>query len=114
MENLTSSAALRFRDGARSGKSVEIRGILRIGRHPYNDVSLPDLYASRYHCWITQNDMGYYIEDLASSNGTHVNDRQVMGRRRLNFGDVVRVGMTRMVFAEAAAVERAQPLAVAA
>ncbi len=100
MEALVAAPVVRLRNGPNAGRAFEIRSALRVGRHPYNEVSLADPAASRYHCWITATDTGIFVEDLASSNGTWVNGRQVRVRQRLNPGDVLRVGTTELVFTE--------------
>jgi len=100
MSTLLAVPELRLRTGPCAGKSFEVHSALRVGRHPYNEVSLPDPAASRYHCWVTATDTGIFVEDLASSNGTWVNGRQVRVRQRLNPGDVLRVGNTEFVFNE--------------
>jgi pSer/pThr/pTyr-binding forkhead associated (FHA) protein len=91
---------LRIRTGELTGKVYEVKQALRLGRHPYNDVSLGDAGLSRYHCWFTATDTGIFIEDLTSTNGTYVNGQRVQIRRRLSPGDVVRVGSTEFLFSE--------------
>lgn len=100
MTALLSAPAIRLRSGPSKGRVFEVHNALRVGRHPYNEVSLADPAASRYHCWITATDTGIFVEDLASSNGTWVNGRQVRVRQRLNPGDLLRVGSTELQFTE--------------
>ena len=100
MDTLLVVPVIRLRSGAGKGKVFEVHNALRVGRHPYNEVSLADPAASRYHCWITATDTGIFVEDLASSNGTWVNGRQVHIRQRINQGDVLRVGSTEIEFTE--------------
>jgi pSer/pThr/pTyr-binding forkhead associated (FHA) protein len=104
MATLVSAPILRLRSGPLAGKVYEIRNALRIGRHPYNEVSLEDPSLSRYHCWITvQQDGLVFIEDLASANGTFVGEERIASRHPLRPGMVVRVGTTEIVFTEDAA-----------
>jgi len=91
---------LRLDSGRFKGQSYEIRGTLRVGRHPLNEVSLCDLAVSRYHCWLSRRDDQVLVEDLASANGTFVNDERVREPRALRPGDRLRVGDTLFVFAE--------------
>jgi pSer/pThr/pTyr-binding forkhead associated (FHA) protein len=100
MEALLAVPVVRLRNGPAAGKTFEVHNALRVGRHPYNEVSLSDPAASRYHCWITATDTGMFVEDLASSNGTWINGRQVQVRQKLNAGDVLRVGSTEILFSE--------------
>jgi DNA-binding NtrC family response regulator len=46
---------------------------IRIGSMDDNDLVLPDDTVSRYHCKIVQEDTGYALVDLRSTNGTFVN-----------------------------------------
>jgi DNA-binding NtrC family response regulator len=46
---------------------------IRIGSMDDNDVVLADDTVSRYHCKIVQDDTGYMLVDLRSTNGTFIN-----------------------------------------
>jgi pSer/pThr/pTyr-binding forkhead associated (FHA) protein len=94
MTTLLATPILRLTRGANAGKRYEIRSALRIGRHPYNEVSVADLAMSRYHCWITLEEGATYVEDLASSNGTFLNGQRVQKRVALKAGDLLRAGET--------------------
>jgi pSer/pThr/pTyr-binding forkhead associated (FHA) protein len=92
---------LRLATGPLTGKVVEIESTLRLGRHPFNELSLGDPGVSRYHCWILVRDGAAAVEDLASANGTFVNEERVKLRRVLKTGDRLRIGSTEFVFSEA-------------
>lgn len=102
MPAISASTCLRLSSGPLTGKIFEIQQALRIGRHPFNEVSLADSGVSRYHCWLVLRDGVPTIEDLASANGTFVNGERLRSRHALQAGDVVRVGTTEFVFTEAA------------
>jgi general secretion pathway protein E len=72
-------------------------GTVTIGRQPDNALVLPDELTSRHHCVIEPWEGGYRVRDLGSSNGTRVNDQKIKAERLEN-GDVVRVGSTRLQF----------------
>lgn len=97
----TSAPVLRLVSGPLSGKVVEIDSTLRLGRHPFNELSLGDPGVSRYHCWILVRDGVASVEDLASANGTYVNGKRLRLRHALKSGDTLRVGSTEFVFSEA-------------
>ena len=88
---------LRLSTGPLAGKVFEVTANLRIGRHPFNEVSLGDPGVSRYHCWILYRDGMLSVEDLASANGTYVNGERVRARRTLKAGDRIRIGSTEIL-----------------
>ncbi|MBX7219680.1 MAG: SpoIIE family protein phosphatase [Blastocatellia bacterium] len=71
-----------------------------IGRSSRNDVCLSDPFASRLHAEIRREDEFYFITDMGSANGTYHNGVRLNGTLPLNFGDVVRIGETKMHFRE--------------
>jgi pSer/pThr/pTyr-binding forkhead associated (FHA) protein len=64
---------------------------IRIGRDPAADIFLDNPGVSRSHARISRTSAGWTLEDLASANGTFVNDEQITSRP-LYEGDVIRVG----------------------
>lgn len=60
--------------GAEDGKEIEFERVpITIGRLNDNDLSLPyDNRVSRHHAKITKEGREYWIEDVGSTNGTHV------------------------------------------
>jgi pSer/pThr/pTyr-binding forkhead associated (FHA) protein len=84
------------------------RPVLTVGRGAASDVVLLDSLMSRRHLQIRQEDGQAVLHDLASTNGTFVNDARVTGSRVLRSGDVIRVGQTKLVF-ESEAVGRRLP-----
>jgi FHA domain/TIR domain len=73
------------------GKEHPLEDGLTLGRTDA-DVLLPDPQVSRRHAVLHLGEDGPTIEDLGSTNGTFVNDEQVNGPRRLEVGDLVRLG----------------------
>jgi len=72
---------------------------ITIGRSGQNDVPLPeDEFASSAHARIEPRRDGVWIEDIGSTNGTFVNGERVDRARRLQAGDVVRIGETDLRF----------------
>jgi pSer/pThr/pTyr-binding forkhead associated (FHA) protein len=73
---------------------------VRMGRDPGEGLSLPwDPEISRVHAELERVGSAWVVvDDGLSSNGTHVNDERLCGRRRLNTGDRLRMGSTEIVF----------------
>ena len=66
-----------------------------VGRGGQNDLVLQgDEFASARHVRIELRGDGVWVQDLESTNGTYVNGSRVSGSRRLDDGDVLRVGET--------------------
>ena len=92
-----STPILRLASGPLSGQIFDLKTTLRIGRHPFNEISLSDPALSRYHCWVAFQEGKAVVEDLASVNGTSVNGVRIEGRFALKPGDVIRAGSTEFV-----------------
>jgi adenylate cyclase len=69
-----------------------------VGRHPNNQITLPDREVSKEHALLERSsDGGYTLKDLNSSNGTFVNGRRVR-ELKLRDGDEIAFGNTRLTF----------------
>jgi hypothetical protein len=68
-----------------------------IGRSRDCDVVLTDGNVSRRHAEIRQEESGFYVVDLGSTNGTALNGLKV-DRARLEPGDRIVIGTTEMTF----------------
>lgn len=73
------------------GERYELADGATIGREAC-DVVLEDAEVSRRHAAIRVTPSGPAIEDLGSSNGTFVNERQITGLTTLTPADTVRIG----------------------
>ena len=68
---------------------------LTLGRGGQNTVALDgDEFASARHARVEARADGLWVEDLGSTNGTFVNGARVTTPRKLEPGDVLRVGQT--------------------
>ncbi len=84
-------------DGSDVGQVTTLTGTdLQIGRLARNYLHLPFEGVSRQHGRLVWQDGAYWVEDLASANGTFVQGTRVT-RHRLSDGDVVQFG-PRVVF----------------
>jgi pSer/pThr/pTyr-binding forkhead associated (FHA) protein len=61
---------------------------------------LNDSTVSRRHALVDRTDGEFWIRDLGSLNGVHVNDRTVE-RARLHHGDQIQIGLFKLLFLEA-------------
>lgn len=97
---------LAFRNMDADLEFIELGGDrLVIGRDPGNDLVLSwDGEVSRVHALLEPLAGAWtVVDDDLSRNGTFVNGQRVRGRRRLNDRDVVRVGVTEVLFRNPAA-----------
>jgi hypothetical protein len=91
-------AELEFVSGPLVGQTVGLdRDVTTIGSTAGNTVLLTDTGVSRKHLGIKRVEAGYELADLGSTNGVYVNGEKV-ARRKLEVGDVIRVGTTEIVF----------------
>ena len=72
----------------------------KLGRAPTNKVLLKDDLCSREHAEVFPDTDGWFVRDLGSLNGTHVNGEALRRERSLRPLDEVRVGRTRLVFVD--------------
>ncbi|MBT8067538.1 MAG: AAA family ATPase [Gammaproteobacteria bacterium] len=67
-------------------------GRVIIGRSPDNEVYIKSKFVSRHHAQLISDDNGCVIEDLNSTNGVFLGDRQIK-KYRLRDGDVISLGV---------------------
>lgn len=73
--------------------------VLVLGRDAECDIVIPDRQVSRQHVRLIRTEAGVEAEDLASKNGTHLNNAPLTGRARLQDGDVLQVALVaRLLF----------------
>lgn len=75
------------------------RSALRIGRSDESDIQLFNGSVSRNHAELHRREDGWYIVDLASTNGVRVNDQPVTSAVIKN-GDLLEIGEVRFRFVE--------------
>jgi hypothetical protein len=89
-------ARLRVLESTGSDRTIELGGLLTIGRAPDNGLVLSDSRASRYHARIqARQGLVVYI-DLESRNGSLVNGQPVR-EVALGVGDEIRIGAARLL-----------------
>jgi pSer/pThr/pTyr-binding forkhead associated (FHA) protein len=70
----------------------------QIGKGPRNDIVISDPAVSTTHAIIKSENGSFIISDLGSRNGTYVNGERLSGPRKLQHGDVVGVGLSKLTF----------------
>ncbi len=86
-------------EGPGKGSRQEVRvPLAHVGRGPHNDVVLSDESVSESHAKLQRRDNGWYVVDMASTNGTYVGGTRVTGERRLDGSPDVRFGGVKMRF----------------
>lgn len=63
-----------------------------IGRNPTSSIVIAEPHVSRRHARIDFRDGEWWLNDLGSTNGTYLDERQVEEPASILLGDVIRVG----------------------
>ncbi len=69
-----------------------------VGRDVHNSIVLRDEKISKKHAGIILETDSYWIEDLGSKNGVHVNGKKVTHRERLYNGSLIKLGASILKF----------------
>ena len=72
-------------------------GRVIIGRSPDNEIYIKSKFVSRHHAQLISDETGCVIEDLNSTNGVFLGEKQVK-KYRLRDGDVVSLGVHELVY----------------
>jgi serine/threonine protein kinase len=91
-------------NGESRGRKLELGTTSIIGRDPACDIVLDDPSVSREHAKMRVMEGRFHIYDLATSNGTFVNEMMVY-RHELHDRDELRIGNTIMLFIQVASPE---------
>jgi pSer/pThr/pTyr-binding forkhead associated (FHA) protein len=86
---------------------------LTVGRDSTNDIVIEHKLASRRHARFEKAEVGFYIRDLDSTNGTFVNGQRIEGAHLLRNNDEVWIGDTVIVFRDPEATMKGTPPPVA-
>jgi len=113
------AALIQFASGAPGIKYSLEKRHLTIGRvSAGNDICLPCSFVSKHHARIevissiTKTDsFDVYVEDLGSTNQTFVNEEPV-SRRKLEQGDLLRIGRNTMKFDDSEGFPNLDPVEV--
>ncbi|MFH1475542.1 MAG: FHA domain-containing protein [Chloroflexota bacterium] len=78
------------------GAVFALDAVTTLGRDLGSSVVVDDPYASAQHAVLTFRGRAWYVEDLGSRNGTHVNGAAVAGVTALAYGDEIQIGNVRL------------------
>jgi predicted component of type VI protein secretion system len=103
---------LIMRSGPTPGATYTLEGdLITVGRDSANTIQINDAEMSRRHARLQFQGGKYVIEDLGSTNGTHVNGQRLSGPSVLRTGDVVSFGEQIVLGFEASDFDPAATLA---
>ncbi len=80
------------------GMIYDLDGDIVLGRGDHAEIRLEDPFASSRHARVYEQGNIIVIEDLASTNGTYLNEELLQSARPLHPGDRVRIGDSEFVF----------------
>lgn len=79
----------------RKGASFSIVGEITVGRAPHCTISMPDdTFVSQLHARLFQGEGETWVEDLGSTNGSHLNGARLTGAAVIAKGDRLQIGST--------------------
>ena len=84
-------------DGERVSVQSFPPGRVIVGRSPDNEIYIKSKFVSRHHAQLVSDENGCVIEDLNSTNGVFVGEKQVK-KYRLRDGDVISLGVHALVY----------------
>ncbi|SNV22848.1 FHA domain-containing protein [Dermatophilus congolensis] len=104
-EDRTTAEALRpgtallivLRGPNRGARFLLDSAVTTVGRHTDSDIFLDDVTVSRRHAIFEYKDGFFHVRDVASLNGTYVN-QEMTDSAVLRSGDQVQVGKFRLLF----------------
>jgi putative secretion ATPase (PEP-CTERM system associated) len=86
-------------DGDRISVQSFPLGRIIVGRSPDNEIYVKSKFVSRHHAQLISDDDGCIIEDLNSTNGVFIGEKQVK-KHRLRDGDVISLGVHELVYTD--------------
>jgi len=86
-----------FDKGGRTREKIYDQGVVTIGAMDDNDLTINEETVSRFHCKVVQEEEGYVLVDLGSTNGTFIN-RVRIREAYLKSGCTVQLGKAELKF----------------
>lgn len=82
-------------DGQKAGMTFPLPPSCTVGRAPDNSIVVPDQFISSHHARIYKSKKGEWVlEDLGSTNGTYLDEKQLAGPVIIKPGQLIRLGAT--------------------
>lgn len=85
-----------YETGYETGERIPLLASSTLGRESENAIVLDDTFVSGQHARLLWNGKGWVLEDLGSTNGTHVNGNAVTRAAAVKPGDVIEVGRVKL------------------
>src|SRR5262245_7538539 len=86
-----------LRDGSVTEREISGDEV-KIGKGPQNDIILSDASVSSTHAMISFDGGAFTISDLGSRNGTMLNDARLTEPRKIQHGDLIKMGHCTLTF----------------
>lgn len=88
---------LTVTQGRQAGIVIPLAGVVGLGRAADSALNIDDDYASTRHAQLIRDEQGqWWLEDLASTNGTALNATLIHEPTQVQAGDTIRIGRTVM------------------
>ncbi len=88
------------RSNLEPGTTFTLQSVTSLGRKPSNSIVLDDDFISAEHSLISWRDGRAWLEDVASTNGTFLNEAEVTRPVAVSEGDIIGVGGVRFKWTE--------------
>ena len=86
-------------NGSEKGTAYDLEGeLIYLGRAPDNHIQIKEKHISRRHLKIVQKGEKYFIEDLRSTNGTYIRDKQISAGKVFEVREGVPIGVGNIFF----------------
>lgn len=93
-------------DGDRLSVQSFPAGRIIVGRSPDNEIYVKSKFVSRHHAQLVSDEHGCIVEDLNSTNGVFIGEKQIK-KHRLRNGDVISLGVHELVYTDLRQAESA-------
>ncbi len=82
------------------GTVFTLQAVTSLGRKPSNSIVLDDDFVSSEHSLISWRDGRAWLEDVASTNGTFLNEAEISRPVTITEGDIIGIGGVRLKWTE--------------